>query len=414
MKYKKFLLITIGNLVALFILLSEVKAQPSDVQGYIYGKVTTLDSEYQGQIRWGDEEAYWNDYFNSVKVRDPYYQRLADRHKDEEEDNEVSWTWDFSRIWEDRYSNTSHVFSCQFGDIKTLEDFGRSYITVGLKNGAKIRLNGGSNDIGANIQMQDEELGEIKITWSRIREVEFLPTPRNLEIKGGGPIYGTIETFRKGTFTGFIQWDHDERQGDDVLDGDIRNEDLSIPFKNIRYIEKQGNGCDVELNSGRRFYLTNSNDVDNDNNGIIVTVPGVGKIDIPWKYFRSATFEPAPNSGQSYNDYPTPKGLFGTVYSIDGTEYRGKIVYDIDEIWELETLDGNDDDVEYKIAFRHVKSIIPKNYAYSMVELRNGDKILLGDTQDVSDSNDGILVFQNPDEEPIHIPWKKLAEVVFD
>ncbi len=414
MKYKRQLLITIGNLVALFIVFSEVNAQVKNVEGYIYGRITTLDTDYQGQIRWGKEEAFWNDYFNSIKAKDSYYDRYVDRDREEESNDWSDFNWDFSRIWEDQFSTSSHVFSCQFGDIKTLEDFDRKSITVGLKNGAKLRLNGGSNDIGATIRMKDDELGEVTIRWERIVEVEFLPTPRNMKVAGGDPIFGTVETYRKGTFTGFIQWDHDERLGEDVLDGDMRNEDLSIPFKNIRYIEKQGNGCDVELKSGRQFYLTNSNDVDNDNNGVIVTVPGVGKIDIPWKYFRSVSLMDPPNSGQTFDSYEVPKGLFGTVYTIDGSQFSGKLIYDIDEVWELETLDGNDDDVEYKIAFRHVKSIIPKNYAYSLVKLKNGDQILLGDTQDVDDSNDGILVFEDPDSEPIHIPWRKLAEVVFD
>ena len=415
MKYKKPLLIVLGNIVAIFIVFNEVQAQNIDPSGYIYGRVVTFDNEYQGQIRWGKEEAFWNDYFNSVKTEDDYYNSYSQRNKNS---NTTSWEdidWsDFGSIWEDKFSNTSHIFSCQFGDIKSIQDIGRSRLSVVYKNGARQVLEGGSNDIGATINLTDDELGAISIKWDRIERIDFLPTPKNLRVNGGAPIFGTVETFRKGTFIGFIQWDHDERLGEDVLDGDTRNEDLSIPFKSIRSIVKRGDGCEVGLNSGREFYLTNSNDVDSGNDGIIVTVPGVGKIDIPWKYFKSATLEEAPNSGQGYNDYESPKGIFGTVYSIDGREYSGKLIYDIDETWELETLDGNDDDVEYKIAMRHVKSIIPKNYAYSMVQLRNGDNLLLGGTQDVSDSHDGILIFETPNQDPVHVPWKKVAEVVFD
>jgi len=37
--------------------------------GYIYGTIITeSDEEYTGFIRWGNEEMYWHDIFNSVKV----------------------------------------------------------------------------------------------------------------------------------------------------------------------------------------------------------------------------------------------------------------------------------------------------------------------------------------------------------
>jgi len=38
-------------------------------EGFIHGKITTISgSTYQGQIRLGKEEAFWNDIFNSTKV----------------------------------------------------------------------------------------------------------------------------------------------------------------------------------------------------------------------------------------------------------------------------------------------------------------------------------------------------------
>jgi hypothetical protein len=414
MKHKKLTLILLGNLVALFILISETRAQVN-TSGYIYGRVTTYDNTYQGHIRWGKEEAFWNDYFNASKGDNKRFNKYINRDENRKGSSWDDFDWDFSSIWENKYGYVTHQFSAQFGDLKSIYDIGRSDITVELKNGTSFRLDGdGYNDVGTSLRMDDDELGEITIKWDRIERVDFMPTPRNLKINGGDPIYGTVETYRKGTFTGFIQWDHDERLGEDKLDGDNRDGDVSIPFSQIRYIEKDGDGCHVELFSGRHFYLDNSNDVDNGNRGTIVSVPGIGKIDIPWRYFRNATFERAPNSGPSYDEYSVPKGLFGTVYTLDGEQISGKIIYDIDETWEIETLNGNDDEVEYQIAFRHIKAIVPKNYAYSIVELRNGDEILLGDERDVDDSNDGILVFENPRDEPIYISWRKVAEVVFD
>ena len=61
----KKLLITIA--VALFngIYLNYFQQVLPDSGLLIYGTVTTdEDREYTGQIRWGDEEAFWFDFFN--------------------------------------------------------------------------------------------------------------------------------------------------------------------------------------------------------------------------------------------------------------------------------------------------------------------------------------------------------------
>ena len=120
------------------------------------------------------------------------------------------------------------------------------------------------------------------------------------------------------------------------------------------------------------------------------------------------------NFGPGYNTYERPEGLFGTVYTVGEERFTGKIIFDIDEAWELEILEGKDDGVEYQIPFRNIKSIVPKNYNFSMIELKNGDKILLGDQRDVSDDNDGLLVYASPDSKPEYISWSKIAEIVFD
>jgi hypothetical protein len=413
MKNRKQALIWIGNLVALLIILNEVKAQ--DTRGYIYGKVTTFDNVYQGQIQWNDEEVFWSDHFNAEKTSKNAYRKGLDLDEEEESSSWSDFSWNLSSIWEDKYRSTRHVFTCQFGDIKAMKDLGRTSVTLVLKNKVEIPVEGeGYNDVNTNLVVLDDEIGEVEIRWGRIESIEFLPTPKSLSMIPGNPIYGTVETFRKGTFVGFIQWDQDERLDVEKLDGDNRDGDISIPFREITSIEKRRDGCDVVLRSGRELSLTNSNDVDNNNRGIIMFVPGVGRIEIPWKYFVRADLEPAPNSGPAYAAYTPPRGLRGQVYTIEGDKLEGRIVYDIDESWEIEMLEGNDDEVEYTIAFRDIKAIEPKNYDYSMIKLRSGDQLLLGGGRDVSDRNDGLLVFQEGAQEPEYVPWKKVVEIVFD
>ena len=79
----KTVLIIIGNIIALLILIGAANAQESS--GYIYGTVTTYSTSYTGQIRWADEEAYWNDYFNAYKMGDEYLESILSEKGDNKE-----------------------------------------------------------------------------------------------------------------------------------------------------------------------------------------------------------------------------------------------------------------------------------------------------------------------------------------
>jgi len=403
---RKTLQLLLGVLIAILITITELKAQ--NTEGFIYGKVYTRSSSYIGQIRWGKEEAFWTDHFNAEKV-DNTYESFRAKEKDK------SLDWRLSSIWEDLTGGTTHVFSCQFGDLKEIVNYGDERVRVMLKNGEVLKISGsGYNDIGSSITMYDDELGRMSIKWDRITKVEFLPTPQNLANNFGTPLMGTVETLRKGNLTGLIQWDHDERLGKDKLDGDTKDGDVSIPFSQIRRIEQRGRGSMVTLKSGREFYVSGSNDVNPDNKGIIVTIDGIGKIDVPWKAFQSVTFEKLSHSGASYTSFSSPKELKGTVYQYNDKQVSGRIVFDIDESLDLELLEGYDDEVEYKIPFRNIRSIEPKNYNYSMVELKNGKQLLLGRGRDVTDDNAGLLVFRSGSREPFRIDWTKITKIVFE
>ncbi len=52
---------------------------------------------------------------------------------------------------------------------------------------------------------------------------------------------------------------------------------------------------------------------------------------------------------------------------------------------------------------KNIRSITPKNYDYSQVELVSGQTLLLGDGRDVSARNAGLLVFQKGKKDPVFI-----------
>ena len=391
-------------------------------EGFIYGKITMDNGNvYRGVIRWGDEEAFWDDMFNSTKVDNVFDEVLYDLDIDDLEDDIYAesrrkrnrgWRIFNIRIGDSRPGFTEHQFKCRFGDIKKMRLRGRESVLLTFKNGEEMRISGGSNDIGASLIIMDDELDEVELRWRRIDTIEFLTTPKRLKNKFGSPLYGEVET-RRGKFKVFIQWDNDECLGTDILDGDSEDGDMKIRFENIRSIEKYRRGSLVTLKSGRDIYLTGSNDVNSENRGVVIKDPQVGRVLVGWRDFEAVTFHDVKESGPSYDDFTGPNVLSGVVKTRDDEAYSGRIIYDLDEIYDLEILDGEDGHTEYLIPFRNIQSIVPYRRYGSRIILRNGEELELEDTRDVDEENDGIVIWEKKNKVK-YIPWRKVQEIVFN
>lgn len=377
----------------------------------IYGTIFTNDDDaYTGFIRWGKEEMYWHDIFNSVKTN-KLRTSISDQKKKSTWDD---MDWSLSSIWKNTYQESPHTFACLFGDIASMSIRRGEKVLLEFKNGALMEVDGGSNDVGAKLVMHDFELGKISFDWDDLERIEFSQAPENLDPPYGTPLYGTVMTDRRKSFTGHIKWDLDERNGKDILDGESKLGDQKIPFEKIKIIEKRfgGDAVDLTFESGRIMKLDGSNDCDSGNRGIGVFVRGLGSIEIEWDDFTKVIFqkeiEPLP-----FVDFQEPRSILADVLTFDGDIYSGYIAYDKDEIWDLEFIDGDDDDIEYQVPVRNIKKIIPKNHSFSKIVLRNGEDLLLGDRQDVDNDNDGILLFKNKNADPIYIPWEDVDEIIF-
>ncbi|MEI9919317.1 MAG: hypothetical protein WDO14_11015 [Bacteroidota bacterium] len=398
-------LIIAGILVAFLAFAVETRAQSHE--GFIYGKVYTNRNTYTGPIRWGKEEVLWTDLFNAAKT-DRSYDRLVPEKKS---DSWGDYDWNFSSIWE---NSTTHQFTCQFGNMKEMRMVSDDEVIIKLKNGGEIRVEDDGNDIGEKVQVMDPELGIINVDWDNIDRIEFMQTPAKLSQTFGMPLYGTVEGVRKEKYTGFIVWDNDERLTTDKLDGDSEDGDVSLAFNDITSIEKKGRGSFVTTKSGRELYLTGSNDVDEDNRGIMVVSPEVGIIKFSWDSFRRVTFSTPKTTGPAFNDFVAPSMVSGTVSRLDGNDVTGQIVYDIDETIDFEIIEGVENDIEYMIPMKNIRTIAPKNYDNSQVTLRSGQSFLLGDGRDVSGKNAGVLVFQKGKKDPVYISWRRINEITFN
>jgi len=378
----------------------------SDV-GYIYGRIETVGgAAYEGQLRWGTEEAFWDDIFNATKYEnenldyvDPgTLARIRSRH----------WSgWDFLGMNEHLLT---HVFAIRFGDLKRIEVRRGDDLIAEFRNGEEMRLRGGSNDVGADITVVDPKLGKHTLKWDRIRTIEFKETPAKLHDKLGEPIYGTVKSGRYD-FTGRIQWDHDEDLTSDKLDGETRDGKVSIAFGDIAAIRKDREGALVTLKSGSELYLTGTNDVNHDNRGVVVVVPRVGTVKIGWDDFDEVKLASAPGSGRSYAEYARGSDLSGEVVTRDG-RYGGRIIFDLDESRDFELLHGRNGDTEYLIPFRDIARIKPEGRWRSVVQLRMGLTIELEESEDVTRKNDGLLIFTG-EKKPKYVAWRDVTDLRF-
>lgn len=377
---------------------------------YIYGNVVTSDNEtFSGYIRWGKEEMYWHDIFNSIKTKN--FKPTTTQEKMDWKDID----WSLSSIWTDTYQNNSHTFACEFGDLSKIIMKRGERAELEFRNGAILEVLGGSNDIGSDIIMHDHELGRINFDWEDIIRVEFYEAPHDITPPYGRPLYGTVTSERQKTYSGHIKWDLDERNGDDILDGDSKHGSQKVPFEKIKQIDKHrsGEGVHVTFDSGRSLFLDGSNDCDDGNRGIGVFMDGIGTIELSWEDFESVTFEETPLTKIAYNDYSLPSAIYADVTTYRGEKHSGYIAYDKDEIWSFEFIDGKDDDIEYKVPVRNINLIQPKNRSFSLVQFKSGEQLFLGDTQDVSRSNDGILIYPDSASDPLYISWDDIEEILF-
>jgi len=383
-------------------------------EGFIYGKITSIsDAEYQGQIRWGKEEAFWNDIFNATKTSESEstYKKYAQEKKNK------NW-WEnldggILKIWDDEYSSQTHQFTCRFGDIKSLSPQGEGRVVCEFKNGLSMSLKGGSNDFGTTIVINDFELGIVKMRWSKIKKIEFKDTPEKLENKLGASLFGEVKTTNE-QLTGFIQWDKDERLDSDLLEGSSSSEKLAIAFKKIACIENLGNKSMVKIKNNKSIVMHGTNDVNSENRGIVVSIDGIGKVEIPWSSFSSVCFDDNNNdSGPAYKTYNNPQRLFGMVKDLNGTEFNGLIIFDKDEKWDFEQLEGLHNEHKYIIPFKNIKTIVPKNEDYTYVILRNEKKLLLGKLQDVSSKNEGVVIISS-NSDANFIDWQEVDEINFE
>lgn len=399
----------------LFLFLSLLVANASAAagsEGRIYGKVITQDGAvYEGLIRWDKNEASWLDVLNGSKTME-YTERNGQREQAEVRILGVRISYE-----RDAPRRTTRDSGIRFGHLRSLENVGRDRALLTLRGGQQIELHGGSSDIGRDIReiiVEDRRRGQVELEWRDIDRIEFGASPPGLTSRFGERLYGTLTTRSGAAFTGYICWDVDEVLAEDVLDGkDERGRNRDIRFAEIASIERESSSrARVILRNGEKTVLRGTNDVNDDNRGILVLDPALGQVQVRWNEFDRVVFGP-PRAPIHYEEFPGEGPLRGTITTRDGQKYTGLIRWDDDEAFAWELLDGNADGIEYDVEFGFVRAIERLSSSSARVTLRDGRSLDLRDSNDVNDENNGIFVTL-ADGDVVEVTWREFRHAAFE
>lgn len=412
----KTLLVTMGLLIVF-----AVSAQSGN-SGRIFGKIHTVDGDtFEGLIRWDKNEGSWVDVLDGSRDRDDRdrdrYPRSR-RRRYRQGSSSIKLFGIRIGTGDGYYNITSSTSQSgvRFGHLRSLEvvDDDRALLT--LKSGDEVEFYNGSTDIGTSIReivIEDINQGEIEFSWDDIELIEFSEADHNEPSSFGQRLYGTLTTRRGDEFTGFVCWDVDELFENDILDGDEKRRRRKVKFGKLASIARySSSGAEIVLKNGDEMLLRGSNDVNDDNRGIIICDPGFGQVQVEWDEFDKLEFKEAPRA-VAYSEFDGGRKMRGRVFTEDGEEYVGEICWDDDEEYTWELLNGNYRDSEYEIEFGLIKEIEKNSRRSADVTIRDGRTFHLRGSNDVNEDNKGIIITDANGEE-IFVDWEDFARVEFE
>ncbi|WP_187261395.1 hypothetical protein [Pontibacter beigongshangensis] len=410
-------------ILLLLLLAAAMRPAAAQHEGFIYGEVTLTNNErHKGQILWSAGQTMWVDLLTAEKKDNPVLKYLNNEQLEKLsiEETQKKMDWGFMNLWKNQYPSRKHTFRCRFGDIASLTVSGGEEAVVAFKNGEKVNIFINEdpeyrNQLGRRITLYIASKEKIRIDWDNIAQIRFTTTPQQLPHLNTMPLYGTIATRSGSSYTGLLQWDMDESLTSNFVDGkNEANENIKVRFRDVQSIRPKDEGALVKLKSGRELYMHGNSNVNRKNQGLVVRHPDWGQVIIRWRDFKEATIAAYPeNQDFGFNAFQKPRSLKASIFTNDKKTWRGSFVYDLDERLDVETLDGWDRAGALRIVpFRFIKEVAPHNSKQSVVLLRNGVKLVLGDRSDVSEKNWGLLIWPQQGEYK-YIPWNNVHRIAF-
>jgi sporulation protein YlmC with PRC-barrel domain len=264
-----------------------------------------------------------------------------------------------------------------------------------------------------------------------------------LSAQGTDPsrLYGRILTTDGDVYEGFIRWAGNEGGWFDILHGD-----KEIPERNWRDAERLGwepeprerrfeifgigislpgggdevsrssqsgvrlghvsslevlgsNRARLLLKSGEEVEFRGGGDIGASVDEILVASPDGQQVELAWRDVRTIDFLTGPEASTGWGDR-----LYGTLRTRDGERFTGYVVWDMDELFGEDVLDGEDGGREVEIPFARVRSIERYGSGAARVRLADGEDLVLRGSNDVDDDNRDILI-ADPALGEVRVEW---------
>jgi len=390
-------------------------------QGFLYGRIDTVDgATFEGRLRWGGgEEAFWDDAFNGTRKENPWLAQVPPAERPIESDPLEVFGVVLAR--RERPSEVKRPFVAPFGAISRIEARGGE-VRVTLKGGSVIDLDRfESSDFDDGLRVWDARGQATDLDSLRIRQVDLLATPA---LGGLACRLSGVVRSRAGEFRGFVAWNRDAALGSDELTGRSGGERLRLRLADVRALARTGrDGLLVTLRDGRELPFEASSGSDG-RRGLTVSDGRYGRVRVAWEVFDRVDFDAPADpaacaSGPAYDEIEPQPPLRGTVTARDGTRPAGRLIFDLDESTEADTLDAGAEGIEYALPFGKVAAIVlppvGENGAGSAgVVLGDGSELRLDRTGDLAAANAGLLVYVEGDDAPAYLPWAKVARLDFE
>jgi hypothetical protein len=439
-------------MVFFFLLLAGANPLEGQESERIWGRVTTTSGDvHEGFIRWDRNEAVWADVLDGSKDFKPFqfedWWNLA--NPGNRERDRVIELAGYRITWDDDEPEfpDSHESGIRFGHVMRLVATGDDQALLTLRTGEVVELWRGATDLGRDLReiLVAEGSGEVvELEWGDLQSIDFAASPVGASAPGRR-LHGTLVHDDGTRFTGYIAWDMQKSLTTDTLEGydseDVRRE---IPFGQISSIRPTWRGAEITLHGGEVLLLSGGgDDVDDSNDGIQVSDPSFGLVEVDWDEMDHVRFHP-PEEMTAYGGLEAFDGgrrLRGTVTTVDSTEVSGWVRWDGDEEFTWELLDGYFAGVGYDVEFGTIASIERTVGITTAVEVgptgvnvstedEEGSEVTLWDgrvfeltgSNDVDDSNDGIYVLtdesgrspDDPEAEWVMVKWEDFRSVSFD
>ncbi len=244
-------------------------------------------------------------------------------------------------------------------------------------------------------------------------------------------LYGRVTTEDGDVYEGFIRWDKNEASWGDILSaskemperfardaeeyGRERDRERTrsfeifglrieydadrdefpssaqsgIRFGHISTLEVMGGSRALAiLKSGDEVEFEGGGDLGGSVRSIEVEDPRRGSVELDWDEIRTVDFmsgrwDAEPRSGQR---------LYGTLVTRSGDRFTGYVAWDVDEVFTTDILDGEERGRDREIPFANIEAIERYGSSGARIYLRTGEDLVLRDSNDVDDSNRGIVI----------------------